>query len=485
MKIGTPLPSFEEVPGWLDQATPNARDVTGRPTLVHFWSISSEISKANLLHVAELRDQRKREGLRVIAVHVPFSEEEKDKGNVHNAAAMLNLTEPCVMDNEHNLRDAFLNEQHVVPSYYLFNSQGRLMSVSSGEDGPIVLEDQLDKMIVDLRSRHPFCPACEFFLDEDAMYCSDCGLPLSLPGSRGPHPYYEKHHSASIPTVRLVNPDPLIGHVLDDKYELTDPLGEGGMSVVYRARRVHIGDQVAVKVLLRKFAKDGGALARFRREARAAAMVHHPNVINIHDFGETNDGDVIAFIVMEFVKGAPLRDLLKTEGQFPVERALRLMRVICAGVGAAHRLGMVHRDLKPENILVVAPDEDNEFESAKVVDFGFAKLVTDTTVEPTGAVIGTPYYMSPEQCLGEPLDSRSDVYSLGAMFYETLAGKRPFAADTVSGIINKQLTEAVPPLPPSLAIPRRVSTAIMNALAKDPFDRPQTATDLARQLQSS
>jgi serine/threonine-protein kinase len=277
----------------------------------------------------------------------------------------------------------------------------------------------------------------------------------------------------------LKNPDPLIGHLIDGKYELTAKLGVGGMSVVYRARRVHIGDEVAVKILLRKFITNDDALARFRREARAAAMLHHPNVITIHDFGETGDENAPAFIVMEFVKGTPLRDLLSSEGQFPLERALRLMRGICAGVGSAHRQGVVHRDLKPENIIVAAPDEDYEFESVRVLDFGLAKMMADAH---TGTIVGTPYYMSPEQCLGDTLDARSDVYSLGAMLYEMLAGEKPFIAETVSGVINKHLYEDPPPLPPSLAIPRRVSTAIMRALAKDPDQRPQTATEFARQL---
>lgn len=482
MKVDSPLPSFEGVTEWLNQTAANApaTKTKGRPTLVHFWSINSETSKTNLAHVAELRDRRKREGFRVIAVHLPLSEQTTATQRVLEAVARLNLTEPCALDHEHKLRDAFLNEQDSVPAYYLFDAESRLRTSSSGVNGLEIVEDELDEMISELRTRHPFCPECEFFLNQEALFCSDCGLPLTLPG--GIHPYYEDHHWASLPTVRLLNPDPLIGHTIEGKYKLTARVGEGGMSVVYRARRVHIGDEVAVKVLLETLVNDDAALARFRREARAAAMLHHPNVITIHDFGDAGDGDAPAFIVMEFVKGTPLRDLLNSEGRFPVERALRLMRGICAGVGAAHRHGVVHRDLKPENILVVAPDDD-EFESVKVVDFGFAKLVADESASPTGAVVGTPFYMSPEQCLGEPLDARSDVYSLGAMFYEMVSGQRPFAADTVSGIITKQLSEPPPPLPASLAIPRRIAAALMHALAKDPEDRPQTAVELGRQLQ--
>ena len=472
--------SFEGAKEWLNRKA-DIRQIKGHPTLVHFWSTSSETSKTNLSQVAALRDHRKREGLRVIAVHVPQAESEKDPRHVRDAIARLNLTEPCALDNDHALSGALLNEQ-VVPAYYLFDIEGELRSSASGTEALDTIEDELDRLFSELRSGNPFCPACELFLNKEAMFCSECGSPLSLPGTTT-HPYYENSFQSSLPTIRLSNPDPLIGHVIDGKYELLARLGEGGMSVVYRARRVHIGDDVAVKILTGKYVKDDAALARFRREARAAAMLRHPNVITIHDFGETDDDHAPAFIVMEFIKGTPLRELLNSENHFSVERGVRLMRGICAGVGAAHRQGVVHRDLKPENILVVAPDDDFEVESVRVVDFGLAKLLADAGATTTGAVVGTPFYMSPEQCLGEPLDARSDVYSLGAMFYEMLSGNRPFAAETVSGVINRHLSEPPPPFYESLQIPRRISIGIMHALAKEPDDRPQTATELARQMQ--
>ena len=482
-KVESTLPSLAKATEWLNRATAGKSQTTGletkgHPTLIHFWSISSEASKTNLAQVAQLRDQRKRDGLRVIAVHLPQSDAEKDSRAVREAGARLNVAEPCALDNDHRLRDAFAVEPDALPAYFLFDTEGHLRSSTTGATGLDVIEDQLDEMVTALRAELPFCPACERFLKKEAMFCAECGLPLSLPGAA--HPYYESQYQASLPTVRLYDLDPLIGHVIDGKYELTAKLGEGGMSVVYRARRVHIGDDVAVKILLGKFVKDDAALTRFRREARAAAMLRHPNVITIHDFGETDDEHAPAYIVMEFVKGTPLRDLLKSENRFSVERAVRLMRGICAGVSAAHRQGVVHRDLKPENILVVAPDDDFEFESVRVVDFGLAKLLADAEAGPAGTVVGTPYYMSPEQGMGEPLDTRSDVYSLGAMFYEMLSGIRPFDGETVSGVINRHLYEAPQPLPASLGIPRRMSTAIMQALAKDPDERPQTAGDLAR-----
>jgi predicted Ser/Thr protein kinase len=446
-RVELQLPSSEEAREWLNRQSASLQ-IKGHPTLVHFWSISSEASRINLAQIAELRDQRKREGVRVIVLRVPPSDVETDR--------------------------------HVLPVNCLFDIQGGLRISSTALEK---IEDELDQMLAELRAHNPFCAACELFLDEEAMFCSDCGSPLSLPGSSGTHPYYESHYYSALPTIRLVNPDPLIGHVIDGKYELKAKLGEGGMSVVYQARRVHIGDDVAVKILTGKFVKDDAAAARFRREARAAAMLRHPNVITIHDFGETDDEHAPAFIVMEFVKGAPLRELLNSEDHFSVERGVRLMRGICAGVGAAHRQGVVHRDLKPENILVLAPEDDFELESVRVVDFGLAKLLADAGAVTTGSVVGTPYYMSPEQCLGEPLDVRSDVYSLGAMFYEMLSGKKPFKAETVSGVINRHLTEPPPPFSPALEIPRRVSIGIMHALAKDPDARPQNATELARQMQ--
>ncbi|HVF23909.1 MAG TPA: protein kinase [Pyrinomonadaceae bacterium] len=484
MKLDTKLPSFATATEWLNRTTaePRETETKGRPTLVHFWSLGSETSKTNLAQVAQLRDQRKREGLRVVAIHSPQSEAEKDPRAVREAVARLNVSEPCALDNAHRLRDAFVNGAEELPAYYLFDIDGNLRGSAAGANGLDTIEDQLDQLLAELRAEHPFCPACELFLNKEAMFCAGCGLPLNLPGKGAAHPYYENQYQASLPTVRLFDVDPLVGHMIDGKYELVAKLGEGGMSVVYRARRAHIGDDVAVKILLGKFVKDDAALTRFRREARAAAMLRHPNVITIHDFGETDDDHAPAYIVMEFVRGTPLRELLKSENHLSVERAVRLMRGICAGVSAAHRQGVVHRDLKPENILVVAPDDDFEFESVRVVDFGLAKLLADAGAGPAGTVVGTPHYMSPEQGMGEPLDTRSDVYSLGAMFYEMLSGKRPFDGDTVSGVINRHLYEPPPPLPASLNIPRRLASGIMQALSKDPDERPQTAGDLARLL---
>lgn len=434
------------------------------------------------MQLAELRDRRKREGLRLIAIHLPTRPEERDAKLISEAAARFNLTEPCALDNFHALRDLFIDANDSLPAYFLFDTEHRLKSSASGEDGFNVIEDELAALLNELRAHHPFCPECELFLNKEALFCADCGLPLNLPAVQGQHPYYKKHISGALPTMRLVHPDPLIGQTIEGKYRLISRAGEGGMSVVYRARRLNIGDDVAVKILLKQFAHDEGARARFRREASAAAMLRHPNIITIYDFAESNNEAIPALIVMDLINGAPLRELLNS-GRFPVERASRLMRGICGGVGAAHRRGIVHRDVKPDNILVVAPDEFSDFESVRIVDFGFARLVDDEDAGDQGTVVGTPFYMSPEQCLGQRLDARSDVYSLGATFYELLSGARPFTAEKVSGIINKHLYEDVPAFAPELEIPRRISSAIVQAMAKDPNDRPQNASELARLMQ--
>src|SRR6185437_479701 len=319
MKAELQSPSFESASEWLNRRI-TARQTRGHLTLVHFWSVSSDTSKTNLAQVAQLRDQRKREGLRVVAVHVPQSDAEKDSRVVRNAIARLNLTEPCALDNDHRISRGHEN----LPAYFLFDPNGELRASATGPNGVDAIEDELDPLLAELRSTSPFCATCELFLNKDAMFCADCGSPLTLPGT-GAHPYYENNFVGSLPTIQLVNPDPLIGHQIDGKYQLEAKLGQGGMSVVYRARRVHIGDEVAVKILTGKFVKDDAALERFRREARAAAMLRHPNVITIHDFGETDDVHAPAYIVMEFIRGTPLRELLRSENRFSVERGVRLM----------------------------------------------------------------------------------------------------------------------------------------------------------------
>ena len=285
--------------------------------------------------------------------------------------------------------------------------------------------------------------------------------------------------------------DPRIGLILDSKYKLIEHLGEGGMGSVFRAERLHIGDQVAVKLLHPELVREQQALERFRREARSAAMIRHHNVVSIHDFsdGTTNGNKTSeAYIVMELVQGVSLGNLLRREGHMSPQRAVTLMLDICAGVGVAHRRGLLHRDLKPDNVIVSPPNHEGERETAKVVDFGLAKvrdIAAQTSLTNTGAVLGTLYYMSPEQCSGEELDPRADVYSLGAMLYEMLIGEPPFRSNNVAGLITKHLHELPPAFPPSLQIPPALAQVCFRALAKNRNERQPDAVAFGRELKAA
>jgi serine/threonine protein kinase len=333
------------------------------------------------------------------------------------------------------------------------------------------------------------CPNCQNPLRDTNRFCTACGSMITRakrPASDNSETFRTHYDPASEETV--VRSDRLIGRLLDSKYEILARLGEGGMGTVYRARRLHIGDEVAVKILHSRFVAEKDGLERFRREARAAAMLHHPNVVTIHDFGESVGAAAPAFMVMELISGTSLRGLLRREGRLSVVYAVRLMSQICAGVAAAHRQNIIHRDLKPDNILIPSASDEEEYGMAKVVDFGIAKLrdlAATHTLTLTGDVIGTPYYMSPEQCRGESLDARSDVYSLGAMLYEMLAGVRPFISHTPTAVVAKQLTEPPPPFPASLAIPPALEAAIMRALAKDANARQADASVFSRDIKAA
>jgi len=324
---------------------------------------------------------------------------------------------------------------------------------------------------------------------DGAQFCTRCGA-HTVAGREVPAgsvPTFERGADAGAASAQGGD-DPLVGRVLDGKYEILSSLGTGGMGSVYRSRRVLIGDEVAVKLLHPRLTGDEKLVERFRREARAAAQLQHPNVVTIHDYGEARGPEAFAYIVMELVRGESLRALLRREGRFAPARAVALMRDVCAGVGAAHRRGIVHRDIKPDNIIVTPADEDSPTERVKVVDFGIAKL-RDVTAEATltevGTVVGTLFYMSPEQCKGEPLDARADVYSLGAMLHEMLAGAPPFAATSITSLILKHVNEPPPPLPEELPIPHALRAAVLRALAKDPEARQRDASELAREIQAA
>lgn len=280
--------------------------------------------------------------------------------------------------------------------------------------------------------------------------------------------------------------DPLIGHTLDGKYRIEQPLGIGGMGTVYRARHLLIDRAVAVKVLNQRLFEDEAARIRFQREAKAAGRLQHLNAVAVTDFGQTSEGYV--YIVMELLEGRNLREILAKEAPLETARAVSLMLQAAAAVAAAHDAGVIHRDLKPANIFLTQSADAPSV--VKVLDFGIAKLAAETldddephTLTQIGAMIGTPRYMSPEQCSGLELTPAADVYSLGVILYEMLTGMVPFSGSTPLAIAVKQTSEY--PRPPReivASIPDDVEKVVMHALEKNPNDRPANAAEFRAEL---
>ncbi|HEY0079958.1 MAG TPA: serine/threonine-protein kinase [Pyrinomonadaceae bacterium] len=284
--------------------------------------------------------------------------------------------------------------------------------------------------------------------------------------------------------------DPLVGRVLDGKYRLDERLGEGGMGTVYRATHLLIERPVAVKVLNVGLVTNEEAKERFRREARAAGRLRHANAVAVTDFGESPDG--LVYIVMELLEGDSLRDVMAREAPFEPERAVSLMSQISAAVGAAHEAGIIHRDLKPANIFLVSRQQQHGAPLVKVLDFGIAKLAADSleefeshTLTQTGIMIGTPRYMSPEQCDGAKLTPASDVYSLAIILYEMLTGATPFTG-TSPLAVALQHSSKQPRAPRELieTIPPALEELILQALEKRPEERPANACEFRAQLQA-
>jgi len=288
-------------------------------------------------------------------------------------------------------------------------------------------------------------------------------------------------------TIADVPIDPLLQRVFDEKYRLNERLGGGGMGTVYRGTHLLIDKPVAIKVLSQRFVGDDTAQQRFRREARAAGRMQHPNAVSVTDFGATADGYL--YIVMELLEGHTLRDVLMREGPLDTARAVSIMLQTCAAVAAAHDAGLIHRDLKPANIFIA--QRPDTLAVVKVLDFGVAKFAVEKqadddyeTLTQVGALIGTPRYMSPEQCSGSgPVTAASDVYSLGIILYEMLSGAPPFNAETPLAIVFRQVSEPPPSLPES--VPERLRTIVERALAKDPLKRFASAEELRQELLSA
>ncbi len=292
------------------------------------------------------------------------------------------------------------------------------------------------------------------------------------------------------------------------KYKLHEIVGRGGMGVVYRGEHVYIGKEVAVKILHDGYGGREESIKRFLREARAASLINHPNIVDITDFGKSNDGTV--FFVMEFLHGEPLDALMQRERRLELIRAITIVNQIAGALGAAHAKGIVHRDLKPENVMLTkregrrelirqisdgsglhtVTEREKAFDFVKILDFGVAKVrdpnVSEARVTQQGVVFGTPEYMAPETARIGVSDPRTDIYALGVIFYEMLTGTIPFAGDTAVDVMLKVVSEPVTPprdRAPGAEITPEAEQLIMKALSKDPLRRQQSMEELHEELQ--
>jgi serine/threonine protein kinase len=310
------------------------------------------------------------------------------------------------------------------------------------------------------------CRKCHHDVVPGARFCAHCGASTVSTPAMGP------------PT------DPFLGRTLKGVYFIQQKIGDGGMGLVYKAVHVELDAPFAVKILRGSLLSDPGVVGRFQREARAASRLHHPNVVAVTDFGQTEDG--VLFMVMEHVTGKNLARVIADEAPISERRVVFIGAQILSALAEAHASQILHRDLKPENVMVETRRDTSD--SIKVLDFGIAKVLMAgspaTTLTRAGLVVGTPGYMSPEQLTGDDLDPRSDLYSVGVVLYEMLTGKLPHAAKTPIHMARLLATE--PPPPPSGSRPtpvsRELEALVMRALAPRREDRPGSAEEMREQL---
>src|SRR5215208_5597181 len=317
-----------------------------------------------------------------------------------------------------------------------------------------------------------YCTACKAKYDDSVTFCSIDGEVLDS------------------------DPAAIVDTVLDGQYQMEALLGKGGMGAVYRARHILLGDRVAIKVLPPEVRTNAEWLRRFRREGQAARRFRHPNSVTVYDLRTSADGTI--YMVMEYVEGHTLDHELKTRGRFTAAEAFEVLTPIMSVLDTAHSMGVVHRDLKPENIMVGKSAEGGE-SAVKLLDLGIAKMREiaggdnggNTALTIAGQVLGTPYYMSPEQWGEIPrdqsseIDGRADIYSLGLVFYEMIAGRRCFSGNTLQELRREHVTTRPRPLHEVVPdVPRGFSEALERATAKDRGDRQPTAGALANELRA-
>lgn len=297
------------------------------------------------------------------------------------------------------------------------------------------------------------CPICGDRYPDDATFCSKDGGELI--------------------SIRSAHSDSLVGNTIADRYHVTEQIGVGGMGVVYKARQKLLDRWVAVKVLPRELASDKKAETRFFNEAKAISQVRHPNIVTLFDFGRAKDGNL--YIVMEYVEGEALAARVR-QGPLPAPDAVHIALQVMSALDEAHRAGIVHRDIKSENVMLERLEDGRE--RVRVLDFGIAKSEGSTRLTKTGMVFGTPEYFSPEQARGQETDARTDIYSLGVLFFEMLCGERPFTGATPAAVVYQHLHEAPRSLTesfPSLGIPKTLDDYVRFLLQKHPESRPQSA----------
>ena len=296
----------------------------------------------------------------------------------------------------------------------------------------------------------------------------------------------ENHHLRLVSARDELASGDWTGRIIDDRYRVEGILGEGGTGIVYRAEHVVLHKPVAIKVLRADVSRNEAVVRRFLQEARSASSIGNQHIVDVVDFGILEDSS--AYLVMEYLQGQTLSEIIfeaqRAQSVLSLARCLHIAQQLCSALAAAHEIGVVHRDLKPDNIHLIEQGDDPDF--VKVLDFGTAKVMHNSARwTRQGQVIGTLHYMSPEQCSGEEVDGRADIYALGVILYEMLTGTVPFEASNLVGVLNKHLQEA--PLPPSqrapqAQIPEALERIVLRCLEKDPGARYATVLELQQAL---